>query len=78
MRRLSHVGIGEQQRTVRGVRRGERALDRSYQPFESGDREPADFKARLAELREQLETVQGQERPLPRRPHALASSERDR
>ena len=43
--------LEEQRRTVtEEIRRGERALDRYYQAFESGDLEAGQFKTRLADL----------------------------
>ncbi|MDE3131181.1 MAG: recombinase family protein, partial [Acidobacteriota bacterium] len=75
--------IEEQQRTVaEEIRRAERALDRYYQAFEIGDLEPGQFKTRLADLQEKLDTLHEQERTLAARlsdptegldPHALAT-----
>ncbi|MGH3050402.1 MAG: hypothetical protein ACRDLK_09595, partial [Gaiellaceae bacterium] len=57
--------IEEQQQTVaEEIRRGERALDRYYQAFESGDLEPGRFKTRLAGLQAKLDTLHDQERSL--------------
>ena len=54
--------LQEQQRTVaEEIRRAERALDRYYQAFESGDLEPGKFKARLADLEAKLDTLRDQE-----------------
>jgi site-specific DNA recombinase len=57
--------LEEQQRTVaEEIRRGERALDRYYHAFETGDLEPARFKTRLADLEAELDTLHDQERAL--------------
>ena len=57
--------LQEQQRTVaEEIRRAERALDRYYQAFESGDLEPGQFKARLADLEAKLDTLRDQEHTL--------------
>jgi site-specific DNA recombinase len=57
--------IEAQQRTVaEEIRRGERALDRYYRAFESGDLEPGQFKTRLADLQAKLETLHEQEQAL--------------
>ena len=54
--------LQEQQRTVvEEIRRAERALDRYYQAFESGDLDPGQFKTRLADLQEKLDTLHKQE-----------------
>ena len=55
----------EQRRTVtEEIRRGERALDRYYQAFESGDLDPGQFKTRLADLQAKLDTLREQEQTL--------------
>jgi site-specific DNA recombinase len=57
--------LEEQRRTVtEEIRRGERALDRYYQAFESGDLEPGQFKIRLADLQAKLDTLREQEETL--------------
>ena len=57
--------LEEQRRTVtEEIRRGERALDRYYQAFESGDLDPGQFKTRLAALQTKLDTLREQEQTL--------------
>ena len=57
--------IEAQRRTVaEEIRRAERALDRYYQAFETGDLEPGRFKTRLADLQGKLDTLHEQERTL--------------
>ena len=57
--------LEEQRRTVtEEIRRGERALDRYYQAFESGDLEPGQFKIRLADLQAKLDTLRELEETL--------------
>ena len=57
--------IEDRQRTVaEEIRRAERALDRYYQAFESGDLEPGKFKTRLADLDAKLDTLREQEHTL--------------
>ena len=57
--------LAEQRRTVtEEIRRAERALDRYYQAFESGDLEPGQFKTRLADLHAKLDTLREQEQTL--------------
>jgi site-specific DNA recombinase len=57
--------LEEQRRTVTDeIRRGERALDRYYQAFETGDLDPDQFKTRLAELQTKLDVLRDQEQTL--------------
>jgi len=54
--------IEERQRTVtEEIRRAERALDRYYRAFESGDLEPGQFKTRLVDLEAKLDTLREHE-----------------
>jgi site-specific DNA recombinase len=56
--RADRPALEEQRRTVvEEIRRGERALDRYYQAFETGDLEPGQFKTRLAGLEAKLDTL---------------------
>ena len=53
--------LDEQRRTIaEEIRRSERALDRYYQAFESGDLEAGQFKTRLADLQAKLDTLREQ------------------
>jgi site-specific DNA recombinase len=57
--------LEEQQQTVgEEIRRAERAVDRYYQAFESGDLEPGQFNTRLADLQTKLDTLREQDRTL--------------
>jgi site-specific DNA recombinase len=57
--------LDEQRRTIaEEIRRSERAVDRYYQAFESGDLEPGQFKTRLADLQAKLDTLREQEHEL--------------
>ena len=77
-------GLEEQRRTVaEEIRRADRALERYYQAFETGDLEPGQFKTRLADLDAKLETLREQEQTLAAQlvdptesfdPQALAAS----
>ena len=53
-----HTAVGEE------IRRGERALDRYYDAFETGQLEPDQFKNRLADLEARLETLRAREQAL--------------
>jgi site-specific DNA recombinase len=60
--------LDEQRRTIaEEIRGSERALDRYYQAFESGDLEPGQFKTRLADLQAKLDTLREQEHELAAR-----------
>ena len=57
--------IAEQRHTVvEEIRRAERAVDRYYPAFESGDLEPGQFKTRLADLESKLDTLRDPEHTL--------------